>query len=88
VSPRVEGRRSGRRPPEYTFTLAEARTVASALDAAITLVSGHLAAPCPDCRPAEPCARHRVDLAMAREYRQLRDELGTLLPRPDDRWGR
>ena len=83
MSPRLEGRQSGRRPPEYTLTLAEARTVASALDSASALVSSRLAAPCADCRPPQPFPRHRADLAMAREYRQLR----TLLPRPDDKWG-
>jgi hypothetical protein len=86
--PRLEGRQSGRKPPEYVFTLAEARTVAAALDSAIGLVSSRLGAPCPDCRPDRPCPPHRRDLAMAREYRGMRAELGALPPRPDEKWGR
>jgi hypothetical protein len=39
-------------------------------------------------RPSEPCGPHRAGLAMAREYRHLRAELGAVLPRADDRWGR
>jgi hypothetical protein len=84
--PRLEGRQSGRRPPEYMFTLAEARTVASALDSAIALVASHLVAPCPHCRPNVPCDRHAADLDMTREYRELRAQLGAILPQPGERW--
>jgi hypothetical protein len=84
--PRLEGHQSGRKPPEFVLSLQEARIVADALADAISLRYNHLSAPCADCRPNQPCPRHRADMATAREYRTLRAELGALLPRPDDRW--
>jgi hypothetical protein len=87
MSPRLEGRQSGRRPPEFVLSLTEARTAAAALDSAIGVVVGRLIPSCPDCRPNVPCPAHRQDLALARECRSLRAGLGALLPRPDDKWG-
>jgi hypothetical protein len=84
--PRLEGHQSGRKPSEFVLSLPEARIAASGLDYAIGVVASRLAAPCPDCRPNVPCSPHRRDLTRICEFRSLRAELGTLLPRPDDRW--
>ena len=85
MSPRLAGSHTGRRPPEIALTIPEAVTAARALDAAIGLIYGHLAVPCPDCREG-PCARHAADMETARAYRELRAGLGAHLPRSGDRW--
>jgi hypothetical protein len=82
--PRLEGGQSGRKPPEFVLSLPETQTAARALDSAIGVAASRLAAPCPDCIPNEPCGAHRRDLALVREYRSLRTELGALLPHPDE----
>jgi hypothetical protein len=75
MSPRLAGSHTGRRPPEIALTIPEAVTAARALDAAIRLIYGHLAAPCPDCGEG-PCGRHAADMETARAYRELRARPG------------